>query len=82
MAGRVRVVDLLNAGIEALAHVDSAELERVLAAAGGLSLSETVADQRLALEKLRTLGHLMVLTRRNLRLLRSAGVGVYGPSGS
>jgi predicted ABC-class ATPase len=74
-------VDLLNAGIEALAHLDVAELERLLAAAGRLRLAETVEDQRLAREKLRTLGHLIVLTRRNLRLLRGAGFGVYGPTG-
>lgn len=82
MEVRVPAVDFLNAGIEALAHRDVAGLERLLAAASGLRLPETVEGQRLTHEKLRALGHLIVLTRRNRRLLRGAGFGVYGPSGS
>ena len=78
MATRGSVLDLLNAGIEALAHADVSRLERLFAAAAEAGLPETAAQQTLARARLRTLGYLLVLTRRNLRLLRGIGYRAYG----
>ncbi len=81
-AGGVRVVELLGSGIDALAHADAARLEVLAEAAQGARMPTTAEEWRMAEERRRTLGHLITLTRRNLRLLRGAGRGGYGPPGN
>ena len=70
-------VDLLNAGILALTHADAAWLERLAEAVPAVRPIETEEELRMGQERLRTLGALIALTGRNLRLLRgAAGYGV------
>jgi hypothetical protein len=71
-------VELLGAGINALAHADAAQLEGLAEAAQGVLWPGTPEEQMAAREGLRTLEYLMTLTRRNLRLLRGAG-GLHRP---
>lgn len=78
MADRRSAVELLGAGINALAHADAAQLEGLVEAARGATRPATAEEQRLARHRLRTLELLIVLTRHNLRLLRGAGSGRYG----
>jgi predicted lipoprotein len=73
--------ELLGAGIDALAHVDAAQLEGLAEAARGARGPKTAEEWRKVRERLRTLQLLIAMTRRNLRLLRGAGCGGYGPSG-
>lgn len=87
MAAPMSASQLLDAGIDALARADAAQLERLASAAGHVRFpsaaeEDSAAERKLARERLRTLGQLIVLTRRNLRLLQGAGDGVYGPSGN
>lgn len=70
MMARIGVAELVRAGIDALSHADAEQLEVLAAEARGPSLPETTQEQKLAQERLRALGHLIALTRRNLRLLR------------
>jgi hypothetical protein len=81
VAGSVPVVELLGAGIDALAHADAARLECLAEAAHGASMPATAEERGMAEERRRALGYLIRLTRRNLRLLRGAGRGGYGPPG-
>jgi hypothetical protein len=80
MVGQTGVVELLGAGIHALTHADAIELKELAEAARAANAPMTPEERRLAREQLRTLGHLITLTRRNLRLLRGSGWGDYGPS--
>ena len=69
-------VALLSAGILALTHADAAQLEGLAEAAPGVRRIETADEQRIAQHRLRTLGALIAISRRNLRLLRgTAGYG-------
>ena len=78
-ATQISTVELLNAGILALAHADAAQLEGLAEAAPGVRPIETADEQRIAQQRLRTLGALIALSRRNLRLLRgTAGYGAVG----
>jgi hypothetical protein len=77
--GRVSTIELLSAGIRALAHADAAQLERLAEAAREAEGPGNAKERRMARERLRTLAHLIALTRRNLRLLGGAGYGGYGP---
>lgn len=79
MPGRVSAIELLGAGIKALAHADAAELEGLAEAALEAVGPRTAEERMTAREELRTLGYLITLTRRNLRLLRGVGYGGYGP---
>lgn len=74
--------ELLQEGMEALTRANLAELDRLCDAAADVRLPETAEERKLAQGNLRSLGHLIALTRRNLRLLRGAGSGVYGPAGN
>jgi hypothetical protein len=77
MSVQVSARELLDGGIRALAHGDAAQLEYLVDAAQTVRPPEAVDERKIAQERLRTLGHLIVLTRRNLRLLRGAGCGMY-----
>jgi len=79
MADRVSAVELLGAAIHALTRADAATLEGLAEAARGARGPETAEERRMARERMRTMGYLITLTRRNLRLLRGAGCGGYGP---
>jgi hypothetical protein len=81
MAEGQSAVELLRAGIDALAHVDAAQIEELTEAAHGARRPETVEERREARERLRTLELLIAMTRHNLRLLRGGGCGGYGPPG-
>jgi hypothetical protein len=70
MAARISVVDLMRAGINALAHADAMGLGGLAEAARTAGRPQTPQEHRIAREGLRTLGMLLTLTRRNLRLLR------------
>jgi len=74
-----RAVDLLGMGIEALAHADAAQLERLAKAAPGARRPGSAEERAEMRERLQTMGRLIALTLRNLRLLRGAGCGGYGP---
>lgn len=78
MAAPMSGVELLAAGIDALAHAAAGELEGLADAARDARMPQTLDEQRAVRDGLRTLGYLMTLTRRNLRLLR--GIGVLRPS--
>lgn len=80
MATRTSVVELVGAGINALARADAPMLQGLAEAARDSTRPETPEEQRLAREGLRTLGYLITLTRRNLRLLYGVGLGDYGSS--
>lgn len=75
---QISTVTLLSAGILALTHADAAQLEGLVEAAPGARRIETAEEQRIAQQRLRTLGALIALSRRNLRLLR--GAAGYGAS--
>lgn len=64
------VVDLVNAGMESLARADAAELDVLVEAACKVRAPEDREELKLARDKLRALEMLLVLTRRNLRLLQ------------
>lgn len=67
---------LLSEGIDALARADAAGLGRLVAeAAGTVALP---AEHEAVREQHRALARLLVLTRRNLRLLRGECGAVYG----
>jgi hypothetical protein len=66
------IAEQLSAAILALTHADARELEALAEVAHDPRGSETAEELRLATEKLRTLGALIAITRRNLRLLRGA----------
>lgn len=68
--------ELLEAGVKALARADAAQLERLAAAAESAPPPATREDRRAALQQHRTLGHLLRLTRHNLRVLRGGSRGV------
>lgn len=71
--------DLLGAGIQALAHADATDLQDIVEAARTAEVPVTLEERRITQERLRTLGVLMEMTRRNLRLLRgAAGYGLLG----
>jgi len=71
---QISIVEMLSAAILALTRGDVTQLEWLAVAAPGVRRSETTVDeQRIAQEKLRTLGALIALTRRNLRLLHACG---------
>ena len=76
---QISTVELLSAGILALTHADAAQLEGLAEAAPGVRPIETADERRIAEQRLRTLGALIALSRRNLRLLRgTAGYGAVG----
>ncbi|MGD0365903.1 MAG: hypothetical protein ABSA94_00470 [Acidobacteriaceae bacterium] len=81
MADCRSAAELLDAGINALAHVDTEELEGLAEAARVARGPETAEERWAVRERLRTLQLLIAMTRRNLRLLRGAGCGGYGPPG-
>lgn len=64
--------ELLSAGVRALTWADAAELERLAAMAEKAVMPETAAERRAVAEQHRTLGHLLRLTRQNLRILQAA----------
>ena len=68
---KITVVELLDAGIHALTHADTARLARFAEEASGAMQIETVDEQRLTEERLQVLEALLAITRRNLRLLVS-----------
>jgi hypothetical protein len=71
--------ELLEAGIQALAHADVLHLQRIVEAAGTAGCSVTLDQQRITQERLQVLGALTKMTARNLRLLRgAAGYGLPG----
>jgi hypothetical protein len=72
MVARTGAVELLGAGLRALAHADAAQLEALVDAARGARMPQTVKERQLVQERLRALGYLIALTQRNLRLLRGA----------
>jgi hypothetical protein len=78
MVGQLSAVELLGAGIGALARADAVLLEGLAEAARGVSAHRTADEGELARERLRTLEHLLTLTRRNLRLLRGPDRSGYG----
>jgi len=80
MAERISAVELLGAGIHALAHADAAQLEALARTAHAVRVPETAEERRRARERLRAMAFLLTLTRRNLRLLRGMRPGGYGPS--
>jgi hypothetical protein len=80
MADRSSAVELLAAGINALAHVDAGQLGGLAVAARGAGWPQTSEEQRAARQGLRTMELLLTLTRRNLRLLRGARHDGYGLS--
>lgn len=72
MAASGSAVELLGAGINALAHADAAHLEALTAAARKVGAPKTPEERERLRVGLQTLGYLITLTRRNLRLLRGA----------
>jgi hypothetical protein len=75
-------VEILAAGIHALAHSDASQLEELVDAARRARMPATVEEQSLAQGRLRAFGCLVTLTRRNLRLLRGgSGYGSFGDRG-
>ncbi len=76
MAAGASAAELLEAGIEALAHANVGELEALAEATRGLGAAGARVEQPIAREKLRALGRVLELTHRNLRLLR--GIAEYG----
>jgi hypothetical protein len=66
-------VELLGAGINALAYADAAQLEVLVEMSRGVRPPQTREERERARVGLQTLGHLITLTRRNLRLLRGVG---------
>lgn len=71
--------ELLGAGIQALAHADAPRLRDIAEAARTAKPPATLDEQRITQGRLRTLGILMGITERNLRLLRgTAGYGLLG----
>jgi len=81
MAAQRSAIELVDAGIQALAHNDVAELDRLTEAAAQVRSPEFAQEQSGMRLRMRTFDHLLVLTRRNLRLLRGTGSMAYGPSG-
>jgi hypothetical protein len=71
MAARTGAVELLEGGINALAQANASRLEILAEAARWVESPQTAEEQRVARERLRALGSLLMLTRRNLRLLRA-----------
>ncbi len=70
--------ELLAQGIAALARSDAAALERLAGAAGGAETPGSGAEWRAARTQHQALRQLLVLTRRNLSLLRCGCAGSYG----
>lgn len=70
--------ELLAQGIAALARSDAAALEQLAAAAPAAEVPSGERECRAARTQHRALGHLLTLTRRNLRLLRGYDAGGYG----
>ncbi len=71
--------ELLEAGIQALARADATHLQDMVESARTAGRPVTLDEQRITQERLRTLGILMGMTERNLRLLRgTAGYGLLG----
>jgi hypothetical protein len=68
-------VEILEAGIRALAHADADRLQMLADAAREADGPRTADEQEMARVGLRTLEYLITLTRRNLRLLRGASGG-------
>jgi hypothetical protein len=81
MADCRSAAELLDAGINALARVDTEELGALAERACGVRGPETAGGRREVRERLLTLQLLIAMTRRNLWLLRGAGCGGYGPPG-
>jgi hypothetical protein len=81
MADCRSAAELLDAGINALAGFDAEELEGLAEAARVARGPEAAEERRAVRERLRALQLLIAMTRRNLRLLRGAGCGGYGPPG-
>lgn len=77
-------LELMSEAIDALMRADAARLERLAAEVPRARGAETREERRALAEKRLALRHLLALTRRNLRLLRHAGVRPegYGPAGS
>ena len=76
MAAGASAAELLEAGIEALAHANVGDFEALAEATRGLGAAGARVEQPIAREKLRALGRVLELTHRNLRLLR--GIAEYG----
>jgi hypothetical protein len=72
------ILTVLREGIAALAQVDAPCLERLLTQAGAARMPED--EQAAAGEACAALDLLLVLTRRNLRLLRGERDTMYGRS--
>jgi hypothetical protein len=72
--------ELIREAIAALMRADAAELERLAQQASALAPPVSDGERKTALAEQRALGHLLSLTRRNLRLLGcdSGGRGPYG----
>jgi hypothetical protein len=75
MKGPMSTVEILEAGIRALADADADQLGMLADAARQTKGPQTAEEQEMARVGLRTLGYLITLTRRNLRLLRGASSG-------
>ena len=71
--------ELLEKAIDALTHSDAAALAALADAAGGVELPGSGVEFREYGDARRTLEQLLVLTRRNVALLRAAcGLSAYG----
>jgi hypothetical protein len=70
MRAQTGVVELLGAGIKALAQADAGQLESLAEAARSAARPVTQEEQRVAQERLRAFWYLIGLTQRNLKLLR------------
>lgn len=64
------VLAFIRAGMAALQRTDAPELRRLTEAAVGLRRPATAAERESAARRLRDFELFLVLTRRNLRLLR------------
>jgi hypothetical protein len=62
--------EMIREAIDALMRADAARLECLAQQAPGLACPVNERERRAALAEQRTLGRLLSLTRRNLRLLR------------
>jgi len=72
MESQAGLLTVLGEGIEALARADAASLVEMVEVALTLQAPGTREERAEALRLHRTLGRVLVLTRRNLRLLSAA----------
>ena len=82
MAAKAEILEILTETIAGLVQADGAQLSRLAEAQQGIAAPSTEAGRAEAVRLHRALGSLLVLTRRNLRVLGSARGGTDGfPAG-